>query len=68
VILQDTGFSEVFPTGEGLLAFNDAEGAALALEAVESDYATHSEAARAIARDHLAADAVMAKVVSVALG
>jgi hypothetical protein len=68
VILQDTGFSEVFPTGEGLLAFNDAEGAAAALEAVESDYARHSEAARAIACDHLAADAVMAKVVSVALG
>lgn len=58
VILQDTGFSEVLPTGEGLFAVSNVEQAAAAIESVCSDYARHSDAARAVAREHL--DAVKA--------
>lgn len=49
VVLQDTGFSEFIPTGEGLLAFRDHEGAARCLRDVESDYPRHQAAARELA-------------------
>ncbi len=49
VILEDTGFSRVLPTGEGLLAFDDLESAAAAVAAVSRDYARHSRAARRLA-------------------
>jgi hypothetical protein len=41
VVVQDTGFSEIRPTGRGLFAFSDAESAAGAIEAVEADYPAH---------------------------
>jgi hypothetical protein len=50
-VLQDTGFSEVIPTGEGLVAFTTPDEAALAVERVEADYATHTAAARALAEE-----------------
>jgi hypothetical protein len=51
VIAQDTGFSDVLPTGEGLLAFSTAEEAAAALEEVAADLARHGRAAREVARE-----------------
>lgn len=61
-VLQDTGFSELVPTGEGLLAFEDVRGAAAAIEAVEADYPRHSEAARQIAEGHFAAELVLGEL------
>lgn len=52
VIAQDTGFSDVIPTGEGLLAFGTVEEAVGALADVEADYRRHAEAAREIAAAH----------------
>ena len=52
VVLQDTGFSEIIPTGEGLFAFTDLEGAVGAVEAIERDYPRHHAAARALAASH----------------
>ncbi len=52
VVTQDTGWSKYLPQGEGLLAFDDIEGAADALTRVESDPASHSRAARDIAEEH----------------
>ncbi len=46
VLVQETGFSEVIPTGEGILAFDDLNSASRALSEVERNYAAHSEAAR----------------------
>ena len=46
MVVQDTGFSRLMPTGEGLIAFSDAEGAVAAISAVERDYAAHQAAAR----------------------
>ena len=49
VVAQDTGWSDHLPTGEGLFAFDDTDGAAAALEAVAADEPRHRAAARAFA-------------------
>ncbi|MEA2625306.1 MAG: hypothetical protein QOD06_1351 [Candidatus Binatota bacterium] len=59
VILQDTGFADVLPTGEGLFAMRDLEDAERAVGTVAADYERHSEAARRIARDWFAPEAVL---------
>jgi hypothetical protein len=53
VVAQDTGFGEVLPCGEGLLAFSTAAEAAEAVERVAADPARHAAAARALAEEHL---------------
>lgn len=50
VVMQDTGFTNVLPTGDGLFGFTDVEGAAAAVEAVCGDYERHSAGAREVAR------------------
>lgn len=62
VVVQDTGFSDVIPTGEGLLAFSDAEQAADALECVEKEYARHAKAARAVAAEYFEAGRVLTDI------
>lgn len=59
VILQSTGFEDVLPTGEGLLAFATVEEAAEAMARVRADYPRHSRAARELAREHLAYERVL---------
>ena len=53
VVVQDTGFSQHLPVGAGLFAFNGAEEAAHAFEAIEGNYAWHSEKAQEVAREYL---------------
>ncbi len=62
VVTQDTGFSNVLPTGEGLFAVANVEEAAAAVEAINADYRRHCEAARAIAAEHFEARAVAARL------
>jgi hypothetical protein len=62
VIAQDTGFGEVLPLGEGLFAFEDADGALAAIEEVNGDYDRHSRAAARIAEEHFAAERVLARL------
>jgi hypothetical protein len=50
VVVQDTGFREHLPTGEGLLTFTTLEEAIGALDAVENDYDYHARKARDVAR------------------
>lgn len=64
VILQDTGFSEVLPTGEGLFAVKSPEQAMHAIDRVRSDYRRHSDAARAIAREYLDARTGFARLLA----
>lgn len=59
VVLQATGFEDALPTGEGLFAVHTAEEAAAAIRAIRADYASHSRAARGIARDHLDSNLVL---------
>jgi hypothetical protein len=62
VILQDTGAGRYLPMGNGLLTFTDLDSAADALARVESDYATHAAAARALAREYLDSDRVLSRL------
>jgi hypothetical protein len=59
VILQDTGWTDFYPHGEGLLAFHDEASARAALETVAKDPVRHARAARAIAEKHCAAPLVI---------
>jgi hypothetical protein len=61
-VVQDTGFSRLFPCGEGVVAFPDLAGAAAGLERIEADYASHQRAAREFARAHFAAEDVLGSV------
>ncbi len=58
VVTQDTGFSNILPTGEGLFAIDDVEQAAASIEEINGDYERHCRAARAIAQEHFEASAV----------
>lgn len=59
VVVQDTGFSQLIPTGEGLFAFTNADEALCSLEAVERDYPRQQRAAREIANKHFASEVVL---------
>jgi glycosyltransferase involved in cell wall biosynthesis len=63
VVLQDCGWSEHFPCGEGLFAVDDVEEAADAIRRIESDYALHSKRAREVAEEYLDATKVMGKLI-----
>jgi len=62
VVALDTGFSERYPSGEGLMAFDDLEGARAAIEAVRGDWERHSRAAREIAAEHFEAKRVLGRL------
>lgn len=62
VVLQETGFSEVMPTGSGVLPFASAEDALNAIALVESDYLTHQQSARELARDFFDAETVLSDI------
>jgi hypothetical protein len=64
VVVQDTGFSEIIPCGEGVLAFNNLEEAVEAIRRVESDYTRHQAAARRIAEQYFASDVVLGDMLS----
>jgi hypothetical protein len=63
VVVQDTGFREVLPTGEGIVAFADEDEAAAALEDVEARYAVHARAARELAAAYFDSRTVLARLV-----
>jgi len=67
-IVQDTGFGDVLPVGEGLLSFSDEDGAVACIESVRADYGAHAAAARRLARDHFAAETVLSALIDQALG
>jgi hypothetical protein len=62
VVAQDTGFGEVLPTGDGLFAFTDVDGAMGAIDAVNRDYQRHRIAARQLAEDHFDSRAVLTRL------
>lgn len=59
VILQETGWTDFYPHGEGLLSFHDEKSAMAALETVGRDPAKHARAARRIAETHCSAPVVV---------
>jgi hypothetical protein len=60
VILQDTGFSRVLPTGKGLFAFSTADEAVAHVQAVKGNYGAHARAAHAIAAEFFDSGKILA--------
>ena len=58
VVTQDTGFSNVIRTGEGLFGFKTGDEALAAIETINRDYVKHCHAARAIADEYFSAPRV----------
>jgi len=48
-VLQDTGWSAHYPTGDGLFAFDTIGEAISSIDEINADYAYHSTEARALA-------------------
>jgi len=63
VVVEDTGFPRIYPTGEGVLAFRTIEQAVAALEAVEADYLRQCQAARAFAECFFRAETVLEQLI-----
>ena len=59
VVVQDTGFSNFIPTGEGVIAFANLDEAVKGIEKVEENYEYHCKAAQNIARDHFSSEVVL---------
>jgi hypothetical protein len=55
VVAQDTGFSNIIPTGSGLFAFHSAADALAGIEQINADYARHCRAARELAEAYFSA-------------
>jgi hypothetical protein len=58
VLVQDTGWTDHFPAGEGLLAFTTMDECVAGLAEISRNYAKHQKAARAFAEKHLDARVV----------
>jgi hypothetical protein len=68
VVVEDTGPSEFLPSGEGMFRFSDVDGAAAAVEAVNADYRSQCDAARALAESAFDATAVLSGLLDRVLG
>jgi hypothetical protein len=60
-LVQETGFSGLYPVGEGLLSFRTLEEAAEGAERITREYGKHCRAARAIAEEYFDSDKVLGK-------
>lgn len=67
VITQETGFTQFYGGGDGLLAFSTPEEAAEAIRAVRRDYQRHARAAGEIAREVFEAEKVLSHLLDRAI-
>lgn len=66
VLAQDTGFGRHLPTSEGLVAFDDLEGAVAGIEEISANYEAHCRAARSVAQECFASDGVLSELLDAA--
>ena len=59
VVTQETGFSNILPTGNGLFGFATLEEAVDAINAINADYERHSRGAMQLAREMFNYDVVL---------
>lgn len=64
VVTQETGFSRVLPTGDGLFAFSTIDEVLSAVDTIESDYGHHCRRARDIAAEYFSAERVLASLMA----
>ncbi|MDX6689191.1 MAG: hypothetical protein QOG15_648 [Solirubrobacteraceae bacterium] len=62
VLAQDTGLADLYPLGEGLIAFSTLDEAVAGVEAIRADPERHARAARAIAVEHFDSDKVLGRL------
>jgi hypothetical protein len=62
VVTQETGFSKLVPTGEGLFAFTTREEIVDAFARIAADYPRHRAAARRLAAEHFGAELVLRRL------
>lgn len=67
VVVQHTGPSEFLPESEGMFRFRTIDDALAAIDAVNSNYRFHCEAARSLAEQHFDVEKVMEFVLNAAL-
>jgi len=63
-VLQDTGWSNVYPTGHGLFAFRTIDVAIAGIDSINADYTAQSHAARALAENVFDARKVLADLIA----
>ena len=61
-VLQDTGWSAHYPTGDGLFAFDTIEEAVAGIEEVNADYSHHAAEARRLAEEMFDARKVLGRM------
>src|SRR6266496_228825 len=64
VITQETGFSNVLPTGQGLFAFSTLEEILEAVASINSAYDRHCRAASTLAREYFRSDVVLKRMLA----
>jgi hypothetical protein len=64
VITGETAFSKTVPTGRGLFGFSNMHDVLAAVDAIESDYAGHCQAAREIAAEYFASEKVLGSLMN----
>jgi hypothetical protein len=62
VVVQDTGFSDWLPAGEGVVSFTTPDEAIAGLERIERSYARHCRAAREIAAEYFDSRTVLPRL------
>ena len=62
VITQETGFSNILPTGEGLFGFTESGEILEAIAAINGDYEKHARAAREVARGYFSHELVLGRL------
>jgi hypothetical protein len=59
VLVEDTGFTRTLPSGEGLIAFRDLQGAVKGAMRIAAAYDSHARAARQLAESYFDSDVVL---------
>jgi hypothetical protein len=62
VIAQDTGFGQWLPTGQGLFSFDSMDEVIAAIDAINTNYGRHCEAARELAETYFDSDRVLTRL------
>ncbi|HWL65607.1 MAG TPA: hypothetical protein VNP73_06495, partial [Actinomycetota bacterium] len=66
VIMQSTGFEDHVPSGKGFLTYTTLDEAVAAVEAVNSDYLSHCEAARSLAEERFDGSRLLTEMLEIA--
>jgi len=66
--IQDTGFSDWLPTGEGVVPFTDLAEASAAIREIDENYVRHCDAAREVAHEYFDADKVLPRLLDQVMG